>query len=142
MILKIKKLHPDAALPVYATEGAAAVDLTAIDDGTNTKYGYRAYGTGIAVEIPEGHVGLVYPRSSISDRGLSLCNSVGVVDSDYRGEITFRFQLLWGEHTLTYRRGDRIGQLIIMPLPSVIIEEVDVLTTTSRGVGGYGSTGA
>jgi dUTP pyrophosphatase len=142
MELKVKKLHVDAKLPTYAQPGDAGLDLTAIDDGTYSAAGYREYGTAIAVEIPEGHVGLVFPRSSISTRGMVLCNGVGVIDSGYRGEITCRFQLLNGEHTKLYRRGERIAQLVVLPLPTWAVVEADTLATSQRGGGGYGSTGA
>jgi len=141
MRIKVKKLHPDAKLPTQSHPGDAGFDLYAIDDGTNTRYGYREYGTALAFEIPEGYVGLVYPRSSISERGMMLYNSTGVIDSGYRGEVTVRFRLLDGEHTKYYRRGDRIAQLVVQLIPEITIEEVQDLSASSRGSGGYGSTG-
>jgi dUTP pyrophosphatase len=138
MEVKIKKLHPNAVIPSYAKAGDAGLDLTAVSKDFD-EYGNVVYGTGIAVEIPAGFVGLVFPRSSIYKVELSLSNSVGVIDSGYRGEIMFKFR----EHGLhrTYEVGERIGQLIIMPYPSIQFKEVDELSETERGEGGYGSTG-
>jgi dUTP pyrophosphatase len=135
--VKIKKLHPDAVIPKYAKDGDAGMDLTATDvvsdEGTIT------YKTGIAVEIPRWHVGLLFPRSSVYKTGQTLTNCVGVIDSGYRGEIMMKYTLsVYGKE---YDIGDRIGQLIIMPYPLVEFEEVDNLTPSSRGEGGYGSTG-
>lgn len=137
MKVKIKKLHPDAVIPKYAKDGDAGMDLTATDvvsdEGTIT------YKTGIAVEIPRWHVGLLFPRSSVYKTGQTLTNCVGVIDSGYRGEIMMKYTLsVYGKE---YDIGDRIGQLIIMPYPLVEFEEVDNLTPSSRGEGGYGSTG-
>jgi len=141
MEVKIKKLHPDAVIPVYSKPGDAGLDLTAtsIDDDS---YGNIIYGTGLAIEIPEGHVGLLYPRSSNSKTDLYLTNHVGVVDSGYRGEIMFKFRPINGiEDAYIYAVGDRIGQLIIMPYPSIKFVETDELSDSDRGEGGFGSTG-
>jgi dUTP pyrophosphatase len=141
MEVKIKKLHPDAFIPVYSKPGDAGLDLTAtsIDDDS---YGNIIYGTGLAIEIPEGHVGLLYPRSSNSKTDLYLTNHVGVIDSGYRGEIMIKFRPINGiEDAYIYAVGDRIGQLIIMPYPSIKFVETDELSDTDRGDGGFGSTG-
>jgi dUTP pyrophosphatase len=140
MIVKIKKLDSKAVTPAYAKAGDAAVDLTAISLSKVDKdeFGYLEYGTGLAIEIPEGYVGLLFPRSSISNSGLILTNSVGVIDSGYRGEIKFRFKHI--PDTSFYKVGDRIGQLIIMPYPQIEFEEVQELSSTERGEGGFGST--
>ena len=140
MIVKIKKLDSKAVTPAYAKAGDAAVDLTAISLSKVDKdeFGYLEYGTGLAIEIPEGHVGLLFPRSSISNSGLILTNSVGVIDSGYRGEIKFRFKHI--PDTAYYQPGDRIGQLIIMPYPQIEFQEVEELSSTERGEGGFGST--
>lgn len=100
------------------------------------------YGTGLAVEIPEGYVGLLFPRSSISKKGLTLANSVGVIDSGYRGEIMFKFAITSDRprKNSVYEVGDRIGQLIIMPYPKIEFVTGE-LTESERGVGGFGSTG-
>ena len=98
MKVKIKKLHPDAVIPSYAKPGDAGMDLTAIskrvETGSDENGEYIEYGTGLAIEIPEGHVGLVFPRSSVSKKDLFLANAVGVIDSGYRGEVKLRFKLL------------------------------------------------
>ena len=141
MEVKIKKLHPDAVIPVYSKPGDAGLDLTAtsIDDDL---YGNIIYGTGLAIEIPEGYVGLLYPRSSNSKTDLYLTNHVGVVDSGYRGEIMFKFRPVNGiEDAYIYAVGDRIGQLIIMPYPSIKFIETEELSDSDRGEGGFGSTG-
>lgn len=140
MRIKIKKLHEDAKIPKYAHSTDAGLDLTAIslevvDHG---EYGYYEYNTGLSMEIPEGYVGLIFPRSSISNTGMILANSVGVVDSAYRGPVKCRFKYIKG--TKSYDPGDRVAQLIIMPYPKVEFEEVEEVSTTERGEGGFGST--
>lgn len=141
--LKIKKLNQNAVVPKYATDSAAGMDLTATSEKffADGPVSYIEYGTGLSVEIPEGYVGLLFPRSSISSgTSLSLANSVGVIDSDYRGEIKFRFRNLMFGSGRKYNIGDRIGQLIILPYPKFEVEEVDELNDTDRGSGGFGST--
>ena len=139
MRIKIKRLTDDAVIPKYAHYGDAAVDLVAVrrweDDTSN-----MCYGTGLAVEIPNGYVGLLFPRSSISKTNLRLCNSVGVIDSGYRGEIMLKFDRR-GFVDNTYNVGDRIGQLMILPLPSIQFFEVDDLSSTARNSNGFGSSG-
>ena len=142
MVVKIKKLSPVAVVPSYAQMGDAGLDLTAVTVSDNANY--IEYGTGLAVQIPEGYVGLVFARSSISKTSLILANGVGVIDSGYRGEIKLRFKKCdtsQGETPNTFTVGERIGQLIIIPYPSIELEEVEELSETVRGVGGYGSTG-
>lgn len=137
MKVNIKKLHPDAIIPSYAKDGDAGMDLTAVDviaDG-----GTLTYKTGIAVEIPRWHVGLLFPRSSVYKTGQTLTNCVGVIDSGYRGEIMLKYTL--SPYQREYDIGDRVGQLIIMPYPKIEFEEVEELSDTDRGEGGYGSTG-
>jgi len=137
MKVKMKKLHPDAIIPKYAKLGDAGLDLTAVDvvaDGST-----MTYKTGLAVEIPPWHVGLLFPRSSVYKTGHSLTNCVGVIDSGYRGEIMMKFTL--SPYAKEYQIGDRVGQLLIMPYPRIDFEETDELTPTERGDGGYGSTG-
>jgi dUTP pyrophosphatase len=137
MNVKIKKLHPDAVIPKYAKKGDAGLDLTAVDvvaDGTTL-----TYMTGLAVEIPPWHVGLLFPRSSVYKTGQTLTNCVGVIDSGYRGEIMLKYTL--SPYAKEYDIGDRVGQLIIMPYPKIHFVEVDDLIPTDRGEGGYGSTG-
>ena len=134
--IKIKKLHKDAVIPTKAHTTDAGCDLYA----TSCHYdnGLIIYGTGIAVEIPEGYVGLVFPRSSIANTHLTLSNSVGVIDSGYRGEVMAKFRK---GGTRGYNVGDRIAQLIILPYPEVVFEEADELSESDRGTGGYGSSG-
>ena len=136
MKIKIKKIHNDAVIPRYSSEGDAALDLTAVSKNVTEKY--VEYGTGLVFEIPSGFVGLIFPRSSISKKDLSQCNSVGVLDSGYRGELTMRFNAL-GEDI--YKVGERIGQMIVLPRPEVEFEEVEELSESPRGEGGWGSSG-
>jgi len=141
MQLKVKKLHADVIVPSYAKAGDAGLDLTAVSKELVDKddYGYHQYGTGLAFEIPEGFVGLVFPRSSISKTGHILANAVGVIDSGYRGEVCLRFKTI--PESQEYEVGDKIGQLIVMPYPTIELEEVEELSNTDRGEGGFGSTG-
>lgn len=140
--VKIKKLDPKAIIPSYAKPGDACMDLTAISEAIVEEggYGYVEYGTGLSFEVPENYVMLIYPRSSISNQGLLLSNSVGVVDSGYRGEVKFRFK--WVKGTNKYNVGDRVGQFMIIPRPIMDLEEVEELSETERGSGGFGSTNA
>jgi dUTP pyrophosphatase len=141
MNIKIKKLHENAVIPSYAKDGDCGLDLTAISISTVDKgnYGYVEYDTGISIEVPEGYVGLVYPRSSISNSGLILTNSVGVIDQNYRGSIKCRFKAI--PNTAIYSVGDRVAQLIIQPIAKIEFELVDELSETNRGDLGFGSTG-
>jgi dUTP pyrophosphatase len=136
--LKIKKLDDRASIPSYAKKGDAGIDLVATTTMSN---GYFVeYGTDLAIEIPEGYVGYIFPRSSISKTDHYLRNSVGVIDSGYRGEIKVRMSIP-ALGAKNYKNGDKIAQLIIMKLPWVDIEEVEELSETDRGKGGFGSTG-
>ena len=148
--VKIKKLHKDAVIPKYETVGAVGMDLTAVSKEYD-EYGNICYDTGLAFEIPENHVGLIFPRSSLSKKDLMLTNSVGVIDSDYRGSVSFKFKptnafsfyterVIHIETADEYEVGDRIGQIIILPYPKVSFVEVDGLSETERGTGGFGST--
>lgn len=165
MKVKIKKVTTSAVLPTKAHATDAGYDLYA-DSMDYDASGNTVYGTGIAVEIPQGYVGLVFPRSSIAKKDLLLSNAVGVVDSGYRGEIMAKFKpthitanplKLWWQsfvrkcktldlntiaiHRDEYKIGERIAQLIIMPYPEIEFEEVDELSDSDRGKGGYGSSG-
>ena len=143
MQVRIKKINSNAIIPTYAKSGDAGMDMVAtkvISDGLDS----ITYGTDIAVEIPEGFVGLVFPRSSIRKTGLQLSNSVGVIDSGYRGEIQATFKKIQGvsnEALENYKVGDRIAQIMIIPYPQIEFTEVEELTNTERGEGGFGSTG-
>ena len=162
MKVKIKKLVENAVAPIYATEGAAGMYLTATSVHED-EYGNMVYGTGLAFEIPKGYVGLLFPRSSNSKKDLMLTNCVGVLDSDYRGEVFFKFRPMYhnvknnivsrivsfftGKNTVTifnfeeYEVGDRIGQIVIVKIPTIEFVESEKLSETERGKGGYGSTG-
>ncbi len=144
-IVKIKKLHKDAIIPQYAKYGDAGMDLVATSIISNTTFDIT-YGLGIALEIPEGFVGLIFPRSSIRKTDLALTNCVGVVDSGYRGELQATFKKVYGKNDVRideadYKIGDRVAQIIILPYPTITFEEVKELSNTERGEGGFGSTG-
>lgn len=139
MIVKIKKLHPDAVIPSYAHETDAGMDLTAI--GTTIHGGTVVYNTGLSIEIPEGYVGLIFPRSSIRKYELRLTNSVGVIDSGFRGQIQVVFRTDHSSYPIKYNTGDRIAQLIIIPYPKIEFEEVQELEESTRGEKGFGSSG-
>ena len=138
--IKIKKLHPNAVIPTYAKPGDAGMDLTATSKIDNTT-SQCSYGTGLAIEIPDGYAGLIFPRSSIRNTELTLSNSIGLIDSKYRGELQATFNKTNGLDSFSYNVGDRIGQLVIIPYPQIEFEEVEELSETERGEGGYGSTG-
>jgi dUTP pyrophosphatase len=140
LVVNFKKLHPSAISPCYAKQGDAGMDLIATSVISEEPF-QIVYGTGIAVEIPEGYVGLVFPRSSIRKYDVSLVNSVGVIDSGYRGEIQVTFRKKRGVVSKKYDVGDRVCQLMILPFPSVTFIEKDELSSSERGEGGHGSTG-
>ena len=150
MVIRVKKLHPDAVIPTYAKTGDAGMDLYAVECEMDD-HGNFVYNTGLSFEIPEGYVGLVFPRSSISKTTHTLRNAVGVIDSGYRGSVMLKFRgsnlptykaNTWGSSKGTYNVGDRIGQIIIMPYPKVEFEEAEELSETERGADSFGSTGA
>ena len=143
MQVKVKKLSPDAVIPSYAKDGDAGMDVVATKI-ISDNLGAVTYGTDIAMEIPKGFVGLIFPRSSIRKTNLQLSNSVGVVDSGYRGEIQATFNKIQGIDNVerdSYKVGDRICQIMIIPHPDIQFEEVEELNNTERGQGGFGSTG-
>jgi dUTP pyrophosphatase len=143
MKVNIKKVHPNAVIPSYAKSGDAGMDLVATTIIGET-LGSITYGLGIALEIPEGFVGLVFPRSSIRKTNLQLSNSVGVIDSGYRGELQATFNKIQGIDNVereNYKVGDRVCQIIIIPHPPIEFNEVNELSNTERGEGGFGSTG-
>lgn len=141
--IRVKKLSEKAILPTYGSASAAGADLYACLEAPITiEPGETAWiGTGIALEVPQGCAGLVYARSSLgTKRGLAPANKVGVVDSDYRGEI--RVVLLnHGKVSQTVEHGERIAQFVITPVLTPVYEEVEELSNTQRGAGGFGSTG-
>ena len=162
MEVKIKKLNENAQIPKYADNGCAGMDIVATS--VNITDDYIEYGTGLAFEVPPGYVMLIFPRSSNSNKDLILSNSVGVLDSSYRGELRFRYKrhyritdidtagvanyvpyncsdsFAWSSNKI-YAVGDRIGQIIILPYPQITFKEVAELSETERGTGGFGSTG-
>lgn len=145
MKVKFKKLHPDAVIPTYSKEGDAGLDFTALKiinyiDSLTGEISQIEVKSGIALEIPEGYVGLIFPRSSIKNTGLRQANSVGVVDSGYRGEINFFFDIQ-DPNLKFYEKGDRVGQMIIIPYPKIELQEVEELSDSERGEEGWGSTG-
>ena len=140
MRVKFKKLNATAVAPKYAKPGDAALDLTATSKEYDSDTGNLVFGTGLAAEIPEGYVGLLFPRSSVVKTGLILGNGVGVLDSSFRGEIKAVFNT-GARPVRNYEVGDRVAQLIILPFPKVEPEMVDELSTTERGTGSFGSTG-
>lgn len=153
MKVQYKKLYRDAQAPERAHSTDAGADLFA-HSVTVDKYGNMSIGTGIAVDIPEGYVGLLFARSSICKKELLLSNGVGVIDSGYIGEIIVKlkpargfmglierlYASISGEY-ITYERGDKCAQLVIVPIPNVELDEVDILQGGERGAGGHGSTG-
>lgn len=141
MDVMYKKLFDDAITPKYAKQGDAGLDLFCHHiSETDPLSSQVTYHTGIAVEIPKGYVGLLFPRSSIYRTNLRQSNCVGVIDSGYRGEIKIVYDIQ-GSDSKIYQQGDRIGQLVIIPYPEVNLIETDELSKTERGEGGYGSTG-
>jgi len=137
MKVKIKRLHDKSIIPKYAHDGDAGLDLTITSveqlDSEHIKYGF-----GLAFEIPKGYVGLLFPRSSCYKQRQLMSNCVGVLDSNYRGEVS---AVMIGTTNTSYKVGDRAVQLIVMPYPEIELIEVDELNETERGQGGYGSTG-
>ena len=141
--IRVKKLSPNAILPTYGSAEAAGADLYAcLDAPVTVAPGETVWiPTGLALEVPKGCAGLVYARSSLGvKRGLAPANKVGVIDSDYRGQIHVVL-LNHGKTEQTIQHGERIAQFLITPVLTPAYEEADELTDTSRGAGGFGSTG-
>jgi len=150
MKIRVKKLHQAAIVPKLATAGAACFDLHALFNQPETSYGMvnpgtpNTFRTGLAFEIPVGHAMLIYSRSGHGFKNdVRLANCVGVIDSDYRGEVQVK---MTNDNTdgqsITVRHGDRIAQAMVIPVPMVELIEADELTDTARGTAGFGSTGA
>lgn len=147
--VNIKRLDEKAVIPQYAKDGDAAIDLVAVSRTINESVSRTTvvYGIGLSVEIPQGYVGLIFPRSSVYKTSLRLSNSVGVIDSGYRGEIMANFTVIHNPlqpgtwKNSLYEVGDRVAQLMILPYPKITLNEVEELTETERGEGGFGSTG-
>jgi dUTP pyrophosphatase len=140
VMVKVKKLVPEAVIPSYSKVGDAGMDLTITKEIENTSFSV-SYGFGIALEIPQGYVGLVFPRSSVRNQDLILSNCVGVIDSGYRGELQATFKKTQGLDSIKYKVGERGAQIIILPYPTIYMTEVPELSNTERGSGGFGSTG-
>jgi dUTP pyrophosphatase len=140
VLVKVKKLDPNAVIPSYSKVGDAGMDLTITKEIENTSFSV-SYGFGIAMEIPKGYVGLVFPRSSVRNQDLILSNCVGVIDSGYRGELQATFKKTQGLDSVKYKVGERGVQIIILPYPTIYMTEVPELSDTERGTGGFGSTG-
>lgn len=147
--VKFKKLNSSAVVPTKAHPGDAGFDLTCTSC-TYDEYGNIVYGTGLAIELPENYVGLIFPRSSLSKYDLAQANSVSVIDSNYRGEMfvkfrpTLRFKQVQGEvmeQARIYEIGERMGQLIIMPYPEILFREVHELAPSDRGTSAFGGSG-
>jgi len=140
--LRVTKLHDDAVLPSRAHDGDAGLDLTACESVTIGAGERATVGTGLAVEIPEGHAGLVTPRSGLALRhGLSIVNAPGVIDAGYRGEVRVILLNTDREQAFTVEPGMRIGQLLVVPALVIDVVEVGDLTVTVRGESGFGSSG-
>jgi len=140
--VNIVRLDPDLPLPSYAHPGDAGADLFAREDVTLQPGERRLVPTGIALALPEGYVALVHPRSGLAHRnGLSLVNAPGTIDAGYRGEVQVCLVNLDPATPIELRRGDRIAQLVIQRFETAAFVEVDTLPDSSRGAGGYGSTG-
>ena len=140
MKIKVKRLNELAMLPTKAHATDAGFDLYATSKIYDND-GNVVYGCGLAFEIPEGYMGLIFPRSSNANKSLLLSNSVGVIDAGYRGEVTAKFKRLYPISQGEYAIGERFAQLIVIPIPAVEFEEAEELSESERGVGGYGSSG-
>lgn len=154
--VKFKRLVPEAQIPKKANPSDSGFDLTAVSDPEVSDDGYIQYHTGIVLELPEGYEGQIRCRSSISKYHLILANCLGTIDSGFRGEILVRFRPVQNffdqgiaqdfyagkppDYKL-YKKGDRIAQLVILPLPQIELMEAESLSETARGAGGFGSTG-
>ena len=140
--LPIKRLDPTVELPRYAYAGDAGLDLRSCEDVTLAPFERRLISTGLAIAIPEGYAGFVQPRSGLAlKQGLSMANTPGLIDAHYRGELKICAINLDPKDDIVVRRGDRIAQLVIQKVPVVELLEVDDLSETDRGAGGFGSSG-
>lgn len=144
MKLKVNRIHRRAWLPEYATDGSACMDLRCVEYGDVPARGSFTFSTGLVVEVPEGHAMLIFSRSGHGfNQNMRLANCVGVIDSDYRGEVKVKITNDSATQ-FTFEPCDRIAQAMIVPLPKVEVFEVfdlEELTKTARGAGGFGSTG-
>jgi len=142
MIIRFKKLSPyDAVAPVQATPGSSAYDLVATSAHFDKRTQIITIGFGLALELPENYSCLLLARSSISKRGLVLANGVGLIDSDYRGELMAKFHAVTDDF-YSYQVSHTCAQLLFLPIPKIQLMEVEHLSDTERGSGGFGSTGS
>lgn len=140
--LEVKKLHPDAELPTYAHPGDAGLDLRSVEDVTLKPGDRHAVPTGLAIAIPDGYAGFVHARSGRAlKEGLALPNAPGLIDSGYRGEIKVVLVNLDPHEPIHIKVGERIAQLVIQKVENVSVVETTDMDETSRGTGGFGSTG-
>jgi dUTP pyrophosphatase len=139
--MRFQKLTTTAITPTRGSSGAAGLDLYADQEMLVVDGSTKTLGTGIAVEIPEGYVGLIFMRSSMGKTGVALANAVGVIDSDYRGELKLCLTYVAGTGGHFIKQGDRVAQLVVVPAPMFDLIEVDSLSSTDRNDGGFGSTG-
>ena len=140
--LPVQRIDPQLPLPAYAHAGDAGLDLRSAEDVTIPPFGRLLVRTGIALAIPEGYAGFVQPRSGLAlDRGLSLANTPGLIDSHYRGEVKVIVVNLDPMTPIDLRRGDKIAQLVVQPIAHCTLEVLETLDSTARGEGGFGSTG-
>lgn len=137
--VKIRKVHPDAVIPFRAHATDAGMDVIAIS--MEMTEDYVEYDTGLQFQLPEGYAMLIFPRSSNSKKDLLLCNSVGILDAGYTGNLKLRFKLTTEGYTeKIYNPGDKVGQIMIIPYPEINFIETEVFNETERGDGGFGST--
>lgn len=143
MTLKIKRLSDKAVFPIRAHQNDAGIDLTCTNITQEINEAGQlilVYHTDLAVEIPEGYVGLLFQRSSVANKSITMTNCVGVIDSGYRGEVMGKFRSTTDVVPAIYKPGERFAQLIVVPYLNVELEEVTELSETDRGEGGFGST--
>lgn len=140
--ISIKKLHSAAQIPGYAYSGDAGVDLRSVESLTLEPFQRAMVPTGLAIALPEGYAGFVLPRSGLAAKhGISIVNAPGLIDSNYRGELKVVLVNTDSHDSFSIEAGDRIAQLVVMPVPCVNFNEVDELPDSERGEGGFGSSG-
>lgn len=138
----VKKLDETLEMPAYAYVGDAGLDLRAAEDAVLQPFERKLVACGIAMAIPQGYAGFVVPRSGLAAKhGISVVNAPGLIDSNYRGEIKAILINLDAENPFVIKHGDRIAQLVIIETPPVRLSQVDELSETDRGTGGFGSSG-
>lgn len=140
--IPIKRLNERASIPAYAYEGDAGMDMRATESVTLQPFERAMVPTGLAIALPEGYAGFVLPRSGLAAKhGISIVNAPGLVDSNYRGELKVVMVNTDPHTAFTIEEGDRIAQLVVMPVPTVAFVESEALSETARGEGGFGSSG-